>query len=92
MSTIIPLGSFERVTLTQACPTEDRNFTPWHAEEDSFFAIEIELWRICTSLPAPRFNVIASRTRRRRKPARANKEHYCFSSPNVGTAVSKTSG
>jgi hypothetical protein len=27
MSAIIPLGSFERVTLTQAWPTEDRNFT-----------------------------------------------------------------
>jgi hypothetical protein len=29
-------------------------------EEFSFFAIEIELWRIGTSPPAPRFNVIAS--------------------------------
>ncbi len=157
MSAIIPLGTFERVTLTQAWPTEDRNFTPWLAEatnirllgqaldmeleveaiehwvgpfradilaratdetdhrviienqfgrtnhghlgqiltylagiestktvvwiaetiqadhraaidwlnnntsdEFSFFAIEIELWRIGTSPPAPRFNVIAS--------------------------------
>jgi hypothetical protein len=32
MSAIISLGSFERVTLTQAWPTEDRNFTPWLAE------------------------------------------------------------
>jgi hypothetical protein len=32
MSAIIPLGIFERVTLTQAWPTEDRNFTPWLAE------------------------------------------------------------
>lgn len=29
-------------------------------DEFSFFAIEIELWRIDTSAPAPRFNVIAS--------------------------------
>jgi hypothetical protein len=29
-------------------------------EEFSFFAIEIELWRIENSLPAPRFNVVAS--------------------------------
>jgi hypothetical protein len=29
-------------------------------EEFSFFAIEIELWRIGNSPPAPRFNVIAS--------------------------------
>jgi hypothetical protein len=32
MSAIIQLGNFERVTLTQAWPTEDRNFTPWLAE------------------------------------------------------------
>jgi len=30
------------------------------AEEFSFFAVEVELWRIGTSQPAPRFNVIAS--------------------------------
>jgi hypothetical protein len=30
------------------------------SEEFSFFAIEIELWRIGNSAPAPRFNVIAS--------------------------------
>jgi hypothetical protein len=29
-------------------------------EEFSFFAIEIELWRIGTSVPAPKFNLIAS--------------------------------
>src|SRR4029077_8177110 len=28
----IPLGSFDRVTLTEAWPTEDGNFTPWLAE------------------------------------------------------------
>jgi hypothetical protein len=32
MSVIIPLGTFERLILTQALPTEDRNFTPWLAE------------------------------------------------------------
>jgi hypothetical protein len=159
MTAIIPLGTFERVPLREAWPTEDGNFTPWlalaenisllgdalklnlevdaveHAvgpfradilartvdEDDpdhrviienqfgrtdhghlgqiltylagvegvktlvwiaeriqsdhraavdwlnanttehfSFFAIEIELWRIGNSSPAPRFNVIAS--------------------------------
>jgi Domain of unknown function (DUF4268) len=157
MSAVIELGKFERMPLTQAWPTEDSNFTPWLAgeqtivllgealgmeleveavehwvgafradilaratdeaehrviienqfgrtdhkhlgqiltylagiegvktvvwiaeaiqadhraavdwlnenttEQFSFFAIEIELWRIGTSPPAPRFNVIAS--------------------------------
>ena len=157
MNSVIPLGKFERVSLTKAWPTEDGNFTPWLAEpgviallsdalnmeleieavenwvgsfradilarvtdeadhrvvvenqfgrtdhkhlgqiltylagietaktivwiaetiqpdhraaidwlnantadEFSFFAIEIELWRIDNSAPAPRFNVIAS--------------------------------
>lgn len=32
MSSIIPLGVFEKITLTQAWPTEDRSFTPWLAE------------------------------------------------------------
>jgi hypothetical protein len=158
MTSVIPLGTFERVALRDAWPTEDGNFTPWLAQPDniallgqalnleleveavehwvgvfradilaraienesqhrvlienqfgktdhshlgqlltylagiegaktvvwiaetiqadhraaidwfnantteefSFFAIEIELWRIGTSPPAPRFNVIAS--------------------------------
>jgi hypothetical protein len=155
MTAIIPLGTFERVSLVEAWPTEDGNFTPWlaepnaiallgnvldmeleveaveyrvgsfradilaraetdhrviienqfgrtnhghlgqvltylagiegaktivwiaetiqsdhraaidwlntnTAEEFSFFAIEIELWRIGNSPPAPRFSVIAS--------------------------------
>ena len=157
MTAVIPLGTFERVSLREAWPTEDDNFTPWLAkpdnikllgdalnmeleveavehrvgsfladilaqavdeadhrviienqfgrtnhghlgqiltylagidgaktvvwiaetiqsdhraavdwlnakttEEFSFFAIEIELWRIGNSPPAPRFNVIAS--------------------------------
>lgn len=157
MSAVITLGAFEPVSLIQAWPTEDRNFTPWLAGEQniallgnalgldleveavehwvgafradilarttdeadhrvivenqfgrtdhkhlgqiltylagiegaktvvwiaetiqpdhraaidwlnehttehfSFFAIEIELWRIGDSAPAPRFNVIAS--------------------------------
>lgn len=157
MTAIIPLGTFERVPLKEAWPSEDGNFTPWLAqaetisllgdalnleleveavehwvgsfradilaraidetdhrviienqfgrtnhghlgqiltylagiegaktvvwiaetiqadhraaidwlnanttEEFSFFAIEIELWRIGSSPPAPRFNVIAS--------------------------------
>ena len=157
MSAVIPLGTFEKVSLRTAWPTEDGNFTPWLAEpanidllgkalkmeleveavervvgkfradilarstdeaehrviienqfgptdhnhlgqiltylagveetktvvwvaeriqpdhraavdwlnvntlEDfSFFAIEIELWRIGSSPPAPRFNIVAS--------------------------------
>ena len=160
MTSIIPLGTFERVPLKNAWPAEDENFTPWLAqseaiailgqslnleleveavehwvgpfkadilarvvdipgdldhrvvienqyertdhkhlgqiltylagiegaktvvwiaetiqadhraaidwlntnttEEFSFFAVEIELWRIANSAPAPRFNVIAS--------------------------------
>jgi hypothetical protein len=157
MTAVIPLGTFERVALREAWPSEDENFTPWLAaaesikllgdalnmeleveavehrvgsfladilaraveetdhrviienqfgrtnhghlgqiltylagisgvktvvwiaetiqadhraavdwlnanttEDFSFFAIEIELWRIGTSPPAPRFNVIAS--------------------------------
>ena len=184
MSAIIPLGSFDRVTLTEAWPTEDGNFTPWLAEpgnikllgealdmeleveeheylvgqfradilaraadetdhrvvienqfgrtnhghlgqiltylagiegaktvvwiaetiqpdhraaidwlnnntseEFSFFAIEIELWRIGTSVPAPRFNVIASPNdwiKRTRSAARAidgelNRHHVALS-------------
>ncbi len=142
MTAVIPLGAFERVPLREAWPTEDGNFTPWLAQDDtmkllafradilarvaddaseldhrviienqfgrtnhghlgqiltylagiehartvvwiaetiqedhraavdwlnanttedfSFFAIEIELWRIGNSPPAPRFNIIAS--------------------------------
>jgi Domain of unknown function (DUF4268) len=157
LTSVIPLGTIERVPLKQAWPTEDGNFTPWLAQVDaisvlgealnleleveaiehwvgsfradilaraideadhrviienqfgrtnhnhlgqiltylagiegaksvvwiaetiqpdhraaidwlntntsedfSFFAIEIELWRIANSPPAPRFNVIAS--------------------------------
>jgi hypothetical protein len=33
VSSIIPLGIFARVPLTQAWPTEDGNFTPWLASE-----------------------------------------------------------
>lgn len=32
MSSVIPLGNFEKVALTQAWPTEAGNFTPWLAE------------------------------------------------------------
>ncbi len=35
MSAVIPLGDFVRVALTDAWPTEDRNFTPWLAGEQS---------------------------------------------------------
>lgn len=32
MSAVIPLGTFEKVPLRSAWPTEDGNFTPWLAE------------------------------------------------------------
>jgi hypothetical protein len=35
MAAIIPLGTFERVPLLDAWPTEDGNFTPWLAQADS---------------------------------------------------------
>jgi len=35
VSTIIPLGKFERVPLRDAWPTEDGNFTPWLAQQES---------------------------------------------------------
>jgi hypothetical protein len=34
MSSIIPLGTFERVDLRDAWPAEDQNFTPWLAKPD----------------------------------------------------------
>lgn len=47
MATIIPLGKFERVSLKDAWPTEDGNFTPWLAEAKSIEllgeALNIEL-------------------------------------------------
>lgn len=39
MTSIIPLGAFERVPLTTAWPTEDGNFTPWLAEPASIAAL-----------------------------------------------------
>jgi len=35
MAAIIPLGKFERVSLKEAWPSEDGNFTPWLAESAS---------------------------------------------------------
>ena len=35
MTAIIPLGTFERVSLVEAWPTEDGNFTPWLAEPNA---------------------------------------------------------
>ena len=35
MSSVIPLGTFTRVALGDAWPTEDGNFTPWLAQEDA---------------------------------------------------------
>ena len=35
MTAVIPLGTFERVSLREAWPTEDDNFTPWLAKPDN---------------------------------------------------------
>ena len=35
MTAIIPLGTFERVELRRAWPTEDGNFTPWLAQAET---------------------------------------------------------
>jgi hypothetical protein len=47
MSSIIALGTFERVPLRDAWPTEDGNFTPWLAETPNVSllgeALDIEL-------------------------------------------------
>ena len=47
MSSIIALGTFERVPLRNAWPTEDGNFTPWLAEPTNVSllaeALDIEL-------------------------------------------------
>jgi hypothetical protein len=34
MTAVISLGTFERVSLKDAWPTEDGNFTPWLAQAD----------------------------------------------------------
>ena len=47
MTSMIPLGKFERVDLKEAWPTEDGNFTPWLAQGESISllgeAMDIEL-------------------------------------------------
>ena len=47
MPSVIPLGSFERVPLRSAWPTEDGNFTPWLALADNIAllgeALNVEL-------------------------------------------------
>ena len=47
MPAVIPLGTFERVPLREAWPTEDGNFTPWLAQPENVAllgeALNIEL-------------------------------------------------
>ena len=49
MNSVIPLGRFDKVPLTEAWPTEDGNFTPWLAEPNAIallgevLGIEIEV-------------------------------------------------
>jgi hypothetical protein len=57
-------GAKTVVWIAEAIQADHRAAIDWlntnTTEEFSFFAIEIELWRIANSPPAPRFNVIAS--------------------------------
>jgi hypothetical protein len=57
-------GAKTVVWIAEAIQPDHRAAIDWlntnTTEEFSFFAIEIELWRIANSPPAPRFNVIAS--------------------------------
>lgn len=57
-------GSKTIVWIAETIQSDHRAAIDWlntnTAEEFSFFAIEIELWRIGASPPAPRFNVVAS--------------------------------
>lgn len=43
MSSVIELGTFERVELRKAWPTEDGNFTPWLAEQANIELLGAEL-------------------------------------------------
>ena len=47
MAAIIPLGTFEQVSLKDAWPTEDGNFTPWLAQAETISllgdALKLEL-------------------------------------------------
>lgn len=57
-------GAKSVVWIAEEIQADHRAAIDWlnaHTDEDySFFAIEIELWRIDNSTPAPRFNVVAS--------------------------------
>lgn len=57
-------GAKTIVWIAEAIQPEHRAAVDWlntnTADEFSFFAIEVELWQIDKSPPAPRFNVIAS--------------------------------
>jgi hypothetical protein len=57
-------GAKSVVWIAEEIQADHRAAVDWlnaHTDEEySFFAIEIELWRIDNSSPAPRFNVIAS--------------------------------
>lgn len=57
-------GARTVVWIAETIQSDHRAAVDWlnehTADEFSFFAIEIELWRIGSSTPAPRFNVVAS--------------------------------
>ena len=57
-------GTKTIVWIAETIQSDHRAAVDWlnanTTDEFSFFAIEIELWRIDSSAPAPRFNVIAS--------------------------------
>ena len=43
MSAVVPLGTFERVPLREAWPTEDGNFTPWLGQADTIRLLGLTL-------------------------------------------------
>ena len=68
MTAIIPLGIFERVSLKNAWPTEDGNFTPWLAEPSNIkllgdeLDIELEVEAIEHSVGPFRADILARAT------------------------------
>jgi hypothetical protein len=59
------LGKLEKLDLRNYWKKEDTDFTPWLAGEENIqllnetIGIEIELYRIGDSLPAPMFNIVS---------------------------------
>lgn len=65
MNSVIPLGTFEKVPLRTAWPTEDGNFTPWLAEPSSIavlgeaLSMELEVEAVERAVGSFRADIIA---------------------------------